>query len=328
MITATALRKVFPGNKNRAEVHALDGIDLTVPAGVIHGIVGQSGAGKSTLIRCLTALERPTSGSVTVDGQELTNLAETDLRAARRRIGVVFQHVHLLEQRTALANIAQPLAIVGVPRAQREQRARDLLELVGLQGREGSYPSELSGGQRQRVGIARALAAEPPVLLLDEPTSALDGQTTRQVLELVRELRKRLGITVVIITHEMSVVREVCDTVSLIEAGKITQEGTVADVVQDGTTPLGRALVPAPEIILDDIPPLLEFSFTSRNSDIGQTLQSVTEIIGTEILSATVETLGGEQVARVQLAVTDVESAGGVGAVQNQLNAAGVQVTS
>ena len=328
MITATALRKVYPGDKNRAEVVALDGIDLSVPAGVVHGIVGQSGAGKSTLIRCLTALERPTSGSVTVAGQELTTLAESNLRAARRRIGVVFQHVHLLEQRTALANVAQPLAIVGVSRTKREKRARELLELVGLQGREHAYPSQLSGGQRQRVGIARALASEPPVLLLDEPTSALDGQTTRQVLDLVRELRARLGITVVIITHEMSVVREVCDTVSLIEAGKIVQEGTVADVVQDGTSPLARALVPTPQVILDDAPDLVEISFTSRSTEIGQVLQDVGRVEGAEIVSATIETLAGEQVARVQLALTDMAKNGGVDAVHNQLTAAGVQVTS
>lgn len=328
MITATALRKVYPGSKGRPEVVALDGIDLTVPAGVVHGIVGQSGAGKSTLIRCLTALERPTSGSVTVDGQELTTLAESDLRAARRRIGVVFQHVHLLEQRTALANVAQPLAIVGEPRAKRIKRARELLALVGLEGRERAYPSQLSGGQRQRVGIARALASEPPVLLLDEPTSALDGQTTRQVLDLVRELRARLGITVVIITHEMSVVREVCDTVSLIESGEIVQEGTVADVVQDGASPLARALVPTPNVILDDAPHVVEISFTSRSSEIGQVLQLVGGLDGVDIVSATVETLAGEQVARVQLALRDAAKVGGVAGVQNRLAAAGVQVTS
>lgn len=328
MITATALRKVYPGDKNRADVVALAGINLTVPSGVIHGIVGQSGAGKSTLIRCLTALERPTSGSVTVAGEELTTLSESQLRAARRRIGVVFQHVHLLDQRTALANVAQPLAIVGVSRAKREARARELLELVGLKGRESAYPSQLSGGQRQRVGIARALAAEPPVLLLDEPTSALDGQTTRQVLDLVRELRDRLGITVVIITHEMSVVREVCDTVSLIEAGEIVQEGAVADVVQDGASPLARALVPTPNIILDDAPQLVEISFTSRSSEIGRVLQILGGLQGVEILSATVETLGGEQVARAQLALTEGAKHGGVAGVQNELIAAGVQVTS
>jgi len=328
LITATALRKVYPGTNKRAEVVALAGIDLTVPEGVIHGIVGQSGAGKSTLIRCLTALERPTSGSVTVAGQELTNLPEKELRAARRQIGVVFQHVHLLEQRTALANVAQPLAIVGEPRSKREARARELLALVGLEGRENAYPSQLSGGQRQRVGIARALAAEPPILLLDEPTSALDGQTTRQVLDLVRELRDRLGITVVIITHEMSVVREVCDTVSLIEAGEIVQEGAVADVVQDGTSPLARALVPTPNIILDDAPQLVEISFTSRSNEIGQALQTVGGIQGVEIVSATVETLGGEQVARAQLALTDAAKTGGVADVQNELIAAGIQVTS
>ena len=328
MITATALRKIYPGDKNGTDVMALNGIDLSVPAGVIHGIVGQSGAGKSTLIRCLTALERPTSGSVTVAGKELTALAEADLRAARRRIGVVFQHVHLLEQRTALANVAHPLAIVGTPRAEREKRAKELLELVGLAGRERAYPAQLSGGQRQRVGIARALASEPPVLLLDEPTSALDGKTTRQVLDLVRELRTRLGITVVIITHEMSVVREVCDTVSLIENGEIVQEGTVADVVQDGASPLGRALVPVPQVTLDGDPHLLEISFTSRGNDVGQILQLVGGLDGAEVVSATVETLAGEQVARVQLALGDGENGAGADAVRNQLTSAGLQVTS
>lgn len=328
MITATALRKVYPGDKNREDVIALAGIDLTVPEGVIHGIVGESGAGKSTLIRCLTALERPSSGRVTVAGEELTTLTETDLRAARRRIGVVFQHVHLLEQRTALANVAQPLAIVGVPRAKREARARELLALVGLEGRERAYPTQLSGGQRQRVGIARALAAEPPVLLLDEPTSALDGKTTRQVLDLVRELRDRLGITVVIITHEMSVVREVCDTVSLIDAGTIVQEGKVADVVQDGSSPLARALVPTPHIILDDAPQLIEISFTSRGSDTGQILQLVGGISGIEVVSATVETLAGEQVARAQLVLRGAAKTEGRDAVLNKLTAAGAQVTA
>lgn len=325
MITATDLKKVYNGDKT-ADVVALNGINLTVPEGVVHGIVGQSGAGKSTLLRCLTALERPTSGTVTVADQDITQLSEKQLRAARRNIGVVFQHVHLLDQRTILANVAQPLAIAGVGRRAREDRARELIELVGLKGRENSYPAQLSGGQRQRVGIARALASEPPVLLLDEPTSALDSETTRQVLDLVRELRDRLKITVVIITHEMGVVREACDTVSLIEDGSIIQEGTVADVVQDGSSPLARALVPTPPVITDDDTHLIDVTFTSRRTEVGDVLRSVGGIDGVEVASATVEKLGGEQVGRLQLTLTEAQAPGRVNGVLNELKNAGLQV--
>ena len=230
------------------EVRALDGLTLDVPAGSVHGVVGTSGAGKSTLVRCLTALERPTSGEVRVAGQDLTALGARELREARRAIGMVFQHANLLEQRTAAQNIAYPLAMAGVPKGERHETVARMLELVGLADRGSSYPAQLSGGQQQRVGIARALADQPAVLLCDEPTSALDPETTRSILELIRDVRDRLGVTVVIITHEMSVVRAVCDSVSLLEAGRVVESGPIEDVVADVASRLSRELVPAPAV--------------------------------------------------------------------------------
>ena len=230
------------------EVRALDGLTLDVPAGSVHGVVGTSGAGKSTLVRCLTALERPTSGEVRVAGQDLTALGARELREARRAIGMVFQHANLLEQRTAAQNIAYPLAMAGVPRGERHETVARMLELVGLADRGSSYPAQLSGGQQQRVGIARALADQPAVLLCDEPTSALDPETTRSILELIRDVRDRLGVTVVIITHEMSVVRAVCDSVSLLEAGRVVESGPIEDVVSDVASRLSRELVPPPDV--------------------------------------------------------------------------------
>ena len=230
------------------EVRALDGLTLDVPAGSVHGVVGTSGAGKSTLVRCLTALERPTSGEVRVAGQDLTALGARELREARRAIGMVFQHANLLEQRTAAQNIAYPLAMAGVPRGERHETVARMLELVGLADRGSSYPAQLSGGQQQRVGIARALADQPAVLLCDEPTSALDPETTRSILDLIRDVRDRLGVTVVIITHEMSVVRRICDSVSLLEAGRIVQSGPIEDVVSDVDSRLSLELVPPPDV--------------------------------------------------------------------------------
>ena len=237
------------------EVRALDGLTLDVPAGSVHGVVGTSGAGKSTLVRCLTALERPTSGEVRVAGQDLTALGARELREARRAIGMVFQHANLLEQRTAAQNIAYPLAMAGVPKGERHETVARMLELVGLADRGSSYPAQLSGGQQQRVGIARALADQPAVLLCDEPTSALDPETTRSILELIRDVRDRLGVTVVIITHEMSVVRAVCDSVSLLEAGRVVESGPIEDVVADVASRLSRELVPAPAVPAGSVGP-------------------------------------------------------------------------
>ena len=247
MISLRDVHKVYR-LRDGSQVHALDGLSLNIPAGSIHGIVGTSGAGKSTLVRCLTALERPTYGEVRVAGQDLTTLSANELRKARRAIGMVFQHANLLDQRTAAQNIAYPLDLAGAQKGQRHERVSRMLELVGLADRGSSYPAQLSGGQKQRVGIARALADEPAVLLCDEPTSALDPETTRSILELIRDVRDRLGVTVVIITHEMSVVRRICDSVSLLEAGRIVQSGPIEDVVSDVDSRLSLELVPPPDV--------------------------------------------------------------------------------
>ena len=247
MISLRDVHKVYR-LRDGSQVHALDGLSLNIPAGSIHGIVGTSGAGKSTLVRCLTALERPTYGEVSVAGQDLTTLSANELRKARRAIGMVFQHANLLDQRTAAQNIAYPLDLAGAQKGQRHERVSRMLELVGLADRGSSYPAQLSGGQKQRVGIARALADEPAVLLCDEPTSALDPETTRSILDLIRDVRDRLGVTVVIITHEMSVVRRICDSVSLLESGRIVQSGPIEDVVSDVDSRLSLELVPPPDV--------------------------------------------------------------------------------
>ncbi|MDR1151765.1 MAG: ATP-binding cassette domain-containing protein [Bifidobacteriaceae bacterium] len=300
MITLTDLRKVY--SSPDGDVVALDGIDLTVDRGEIHGIVGPSGAGKSTLIRCLTVLERPTSGTVAIDGVELTGLAERDLRRQRRRIGMVFQHVNLLDARTALDNVAYPLRIAGTPRAKAKRRASELLDLVGLADRGGSHPAYLSGGQQQRVGIARALAADPAVLLCDEPSSALDWATTRQVLELIKQVRDRLGITVLIITHEMSVVRQVCDSVTLLSHGRVAQHGSLRDVVTDYGSTLARDLIPLAATPIGDERAQLEVSFSSTDFPVGEVLATLAELSElAAVESGTVETLAGERVGRFQL---------------------------
>ncbi|WP_407345381.1 methionine ABC transporter ATP-binding protein [Pengzhenrongella phosphoraccumulans] len=303
-IQLRALRKVYPAKG--ADVVALDGIDLDVPRGAIHGIVGRSGAGKSTLIRCLTLLERPTSGTVTVDGEELSGLPEGKLRAARRRIGMVFQHVNLLDSRTIAQNVAYPLEVAGVPRADRAARVAELLGLVGLAERAEAYPSELSGGQMQRVGIARALATEPAVLLCDEPTSALDSATTRQILGLIRDLRDRLGITVLIITHEMAVVREICDSVTLLEHGRIVEHGAVGEVVGEYGSRLARELIPVPDLPSGFERSLVEVSYTTDDIPTHVVLAAVAGL-GTdvEIAAGTIETLAARRVGRLQLDLPD-----------------------
>ena len=217
MITVTDLRKVY--RQGKKEVVALDGVSLSVPKGSIHGIIGHSGAGKSTLVRCLTLLDRPTSGSVNIDGTELSSVRDSEIRAARRRIGMVFQHANLMDSRTAAGNVAHPLELVKTPKDKIRAKVAELLKLVGLEGFENAYPSQLSGGQRQRVGIARALASDPDVLLCDEPTSALDPATTDEILDLIQDLTRRLQLTVLIITHEMHVVKRVCGSVSLLAKG-------------------------------------------------------------------------------------------------------------
>lgn len=212
------------------DLHALKDINLTINEGEIFGIIGLSGAGKSTLVRCINMLEKPTSGKVMVDGQEMTALGEEQLRKARQNIGMIFQHFNLLSSRTVFGNIAFPLEIQGMDKAAIQKKVEPLLDLVGLKDRADHYPSQLSGGQKQRVGIARALASDPKVLLCDEATSALDPQTTESILNLLRDINKRLHITIVMITHQMNVVKEICDRVAVIENGEIIEQGSMVDI--------------------------------------------------------------------------------------------------
>lgn len=235
------MSKTFYGKNG--EVHALDGIDLTIYEGEIFGIIGMSGAGKSTLVRCINFLEKPTGGEVVVAGQTMGSLSEKQLNEARRKMGMIFQQFNLLMQRTALKNVCFPMEIAGVPKAQAESRAKELLELVGLSERADAYPAQLSGGQKQRVAIARALATNPQVLLCDEATSALDPDTTRGVLALLKEINKKLGITIVIITHEMSVIEEICTRVAIIDESRIAEVGLTEDVFTSPQSAIGRRLV-------------------------------------------------------------------------------------
>jgi D-methionine transport system ATP-binding protein len=228
MITLKNVAKIF--KTNNGEVRAVDHVDLQINQGEIYGIIGYSGAGKSTLIRLLNRLEQATSGSVEVAGQDLTKIGGADLRKARQEIGMIFQHFNLLWSRTVRENIAFPLEIAGVEKAERMERVDELIKLVGLEGREDAYPSQLSGGQKQRVGIARALANRPKVLLCDEATSALDPQTTDQILDLLVDINVKLGLTIVLITHEMHVIRKICHKVSVMENGKIVEQGSVLEV--------------------------------------------------------------------------------------------------
>ena len=208
-------------------VRALEGISLEIPAGRIYGIIGRSGAGKSSLIRTINRLEEPTEGRVLVDGQDIAGYDETALVALRRRIGMIFQHFNLLSAKTVRENVGLPLLVAGVPRKQIAERVDEVLALVGLEGKHSTYPSRLSGGQKQRVGIARALVHRPEILLCDEATSALDPETTLSILQLLRDINRKLGLTVILITHEMSVIREICDDVLVLEQGRIAEEGPV-----------------------------------------------------------------------------------------------------
>ncbi|WP_264843117.1 methionine ABC transporter ATP-binding protein [Caldinitratiruptor microaerophilus] len=224
-------------------VPALVGVNLHVRKGEVFGIIGLSGAGKSTLIRTMALLEQPDEGAVYLDGRDVTHLRGAALRAERRRLGMIFQHFNLLRSRTAAENVALPLEIAGVPRAQIRRRVAELLDLVGLGDRAGAYPSQLSGGQKQRVAIARALATDPAVLLSDEATSALDPQTTRSILALLRDLGRRLGLTIVLVTHEMDVIRQVCDRVAVMEGGRIVEEGPVLEVFSRPRSAVTRAFL-------------------------------------------------------------------------------------
>ncbi len=250
MIELRGITQTYPGKNG--PVHALRGVDLHIATGEVFGIIGRSGAGKSSLVRNINLLNRPTSGQVIVNGRDLTRLNDADLRAARREIGMVFQHFNLLSSRTVFDNAALPLELSGMDKAAIKKRVDPLLDLVGLSALKGRYPAQLSGGQKQRVGIARALASEPQVLLSDEATSALDPETTRSVLALLRQINKDMGLTVVLITHQMQVIKQVADRVAVMEAGKVVELGPVIDVFTRPQQPITQSLID--EIVPQELP--------------------------------------------------------------------------
>ncbi|SDK07195.1 methionine ABC transporter ATP-binding protein [Sediminibacillus albus] len=241
MISIRGLTKVFPAKPNN--IMAVDNLDLEINKGEIFGVIGYSGAGKSTFIRLLNRLEDPTSGQITIDEHDITSMPKQQLRRSRQEIGMIFQHFNLLWSRTVRENIAFPLEIAGVPKRKRLERVDELIELVGLSGREDAYPAQLSGGQKQRVGIARALANNPKVLLCDEATSALDPDTTDSILRLLVDINEKLGLTIILITHEMHVIRKICHRVAVMEAGKIAEQGEVLDVFLHPQQPVTKRFV-------------------------------------------------------------------------------------
>ncbi|PMH37496.1 D-methionine ABC transporter, ATP-binding protein [Vibrio sp. 10N.286.49.B3] len=241
MIEINQVNKVFyQGTK---EIHALKNINLHIPQGHIFGVIGSSGAGKSTLIRCVNMLEAPTDGSVIVDGVDLTTLNQSELCEARRNIGMIFQHFNLLSSRTVFNNVALPLELAGKSSTYIEGKVTPLLELVGLADKHDTYPANLSGGQKQRVAIARALASDPKVLLCDEATSALDPATTQSILELLRDINRQLNITILLITHEMDVVKSICHEVAIIGGGELVEKGTVGDIFAHPKTELAHQFI-------------------------------------------------------------------------------------
>jgi ABC-type methionine transport system ATPase subunit len=241
MIQVENLCKRF--NTKGGTVEAAKNISFSIEKGEIFGIIGLSGAGKSTLVRCLNLLERPTSGTVRVNGKNLTELSEKELRKERQKVGMIFQHFNLLMQRTALDNVCFPMEIAGIKKAEARKKALEYLKIVGLEEKALSYPSQLSGGQKQRVAIARVLASDPQILLCDEATSALDPQTTKAILELIKEINRDYEITVVVITHEMSVVQEICDKVAVLERGALVETGTVEELFRNPKTDEAKKLV-------------------------------------------------------------------------------------
>lgn len=241
MISLKNISKKF--STKQGTIIAVDDVNLEISQGEIYGIIGYSGAGKSTLIRLLNGLEKPTSGHLTINDEDITSISEDQLRKVRHKVSMIFQHFNLLWSRTVAENIAFPLEIAGVPKEQRAARVEELIELVGLEGRGNYYPSQLSGGQKQRVGIARALANRPEVLLCDEATSALDPETTDSILDLLVDINEKLGLTIVLITHEMQVIQKICNRVAVMEAGQVVEEGDVLEVFQNPQRPITQRFV-------------------------------------------------------------------------------------
>lgn len=307
---------------------ALDSVDLTVGAGEVFGVVGRSGAGKSTLIRTINLLERPDAGRVTVDGREMTGLSAAELRTARRRIGMIFQHFNLLNARTVAENVAFPLRLEGRPSADVDRRVADLLEQLGLSEHARKHPAQLSGGQKQRVGIARALACEPGVLLCDEATSALDPETTDEILSLLDQLNRDLNLTIVLITHQMEVVRRVCDRVAVLKDGRVVEEGATADVFLHPKHAATRAMLAEGEEVFDVslAPPggrLAKLTFRG-GATYEPELSRVARSVGVDysILSGRISRIRGEPYGQLVVAFTGGDAEAAVA----QLTARGVTV--
>lgn len=306
MIRLEQLTKVYGDGDNAVTV--LDRLDFSVEAREIFAVVGPSGAGKSTLAACVNLLERPTSGSVVVNGDALSQLSEEQLRVARRRIGTVFQSDGLFSRRTAAQNVSLPLEYLGVTKAETKKRVAELLDRVGLADRAKAYPHQLSGGQRQRVGIARALALKPSVLLSDEATSGLDPAATTAITSLLKELRDDLGLSILFITHEMETVRQVADSVARLDHGHIVESGRLVDLLRDPTSPLGLALNPVrPSVI--PAPGLTEWIVSYASADVpADWVTRLSEAVGqVSLLGAAIETIDGQAVGHATIALASTE---------------------
>ena len=308
MIEIKHLSKTF--GVSGGTVDALKDITLTIPDGEIYGIIGMSGAGKSTLVRCINMLERPTSGEVLIDGKSMTELSQRELREKRRDITMIFQGFNLLMQRNCLKNVCFPLELAGVKKADAEKRAAELLELVGLGDKLKSYPAQLSGGQQQRVAIARALATHPEILLCDEATSALDPQTTQSILSLIRDIHDRLGITVIIITHQMSVVEQICTRVAILDGGEVAEEGAVSDVFSSPKSEAAKRLV-YPEgyqnpVMSGEDGTVIRVVFNGANATETPLIakMAIEENIAASILSASTRSIGDKAYGNMLLGIS------------------------
>lgn len=308
MIEIRNLSKTFGvGTDN---VDALKNVNITIGDGEIYGIIGMSGAGKSTLVRCINMLERPTEGSVIIDGVDIGKLGKKELRATRREITMIFQGFNLLMQRNCLKNICFPLELAGIPKSEAKKKALELLDTVGLADKANAYPAQLSGGQQQRIAIARALATNPKVLLCDEATSALDPNTTHAILELIRDINKKLGITVIIITHQMSVVEEICDKVAILDGGVVVEEGAVSAVFSSPKSKAAKRLVfpdGADEIIAPSagekrIRVVFNGAMATRTPLIAR--MAIDKGIAASILSASTRTIGEKVYGNILLGIS------------------------
>ncbi len=294
------------------KVQALKQVSLSIPDGDIFGIIGMSGAGKSTLVRCINYLEPPTSGTVEIDGRDLSKLSSVELRGVRREVTMIFQGFNLLLQRTCLKNVCFPLELSGVKKAEAQKRGRELLKLVGLESKADAYPAQLSGGQQQRVAIARALATRPKVLLCDEATSALDPTTTHSILELIRDINRELGITVIVITHQMSVVESICRHVAILDEGEVVEQGEVSEVFSAPKSPAAKRLMfpmgSEEETVRKEHTIRLFFDGTKAGSPLISRM-AIEKGIEANIISASTRTLEGKPAGVMLLSIPGGEQA-------------------